>query len=198
MTETNNSSPKNFKSWEGSSVFVEQGRHWSSAFIWLTASLFFGTLIWAFTAKIDQTISVRGQLQPAGSVKDVESPSSGVVLDIYVKDGQRVVPGQDLLTVQAKGLVSRRNSIKQRLLLLDLESKSLLTIIESNGDPSRFPPLPPIPSVQDPSLRSKLITARNQTQQARTQLTQISTRVASKQESLKLEQKIADDMKLLL
>ena len=51
-------------SWVGSSVFVNQGRHWSSAFIWLSSTLFGSTLIFAFTAKIDQTVSVRGTLQP--------------------------------------------------------------------------------------------------------------------------------------
>ena len=50
--------------WEGSSAYVEQGRHWSSALIWLCAVLFGGTLIWAFTAKIDQTVTVRGRLEP--------------------------------------------------------------------------------------------------------------------------------------
>ena len=42
--------------WEGSNVFVEQGRHWSSAFIWLSSSLFAFTLLWAFTAKVDQLL----------------------------------------------------------------------------------------------------------------------------------------------
>ena len=74
-----------FSPWIGSSVFVNQGRHWSSAFIWLSSALFGSTLIFAFTAKIDQTVSVRGTLQPSGSVTEVESPSSGIVLDVFIK-----------------------------------------------------------------------------------------------------------------
>ena len=35
--------------------------------------LFGGTLIWAFTAKIDQTVTVRGRLEPSGSVRSVDS-----------------------------------------------------------------------------------------------------------------------------
>ena len=50
------------KDWEGSSAYVEQGRHWSSALIWLCTVLFGGTLLWAFTARIDQTVTVRGRL----------------------------------------------------------------------------------------------------------------------------------------
>ena len=75
--------------WEGSSAYVEQGRHWSSALIWLCSVLFGGTLIWAFTARIDQTVTVRGRLEPSGSVRDVESPSAGVVSKVFVKDGQK-------------------------------------------------------------------------------------------------------------
>ena len=64
--------PAQMKDWEGSSAYVEQGRHWSSALIWLCTVLFGGTLLWAFTARIDQTVTVRGRLEPSGSVRDVE------------------------------------------------------------------------------------------------------------------------------
>ena len=46
---TDNSS--RFSPWEGSSVSVRQGRHWSSALIWLTSGLFSVSLLWAFTSK---------------------------------------------------------------------------------------------------------------------------------------------------
>ena len=36
-------------------------------------------MIWAFTAKIDQTVTVIGRLEPSGSVRSVDSPSAGVV-----------------------------------------------------------------------------------------------------------------------
>ena len=74
MTEaTPQERPPQLQLWEGSSAAVEQGRHWSSALIWLAAGTFLTTLVWAFTARLDQTISVRGRLEPAGSVRDVES-----------------------------------------------------------------------------------------------------------------------------
>ena len=58
---------------------VEQGRHWSSALIWLCSLLFGGTLI-CFTAKIDQTVTVR-PFEPSGSVRDVDLP----VVELSVK-----------------------------------------------------------------------------------------------------------------
>ena len=137
----------------GSSAYVEQGRHWSSALIWLCAVLFGGTLIWAFTAKIDQTVTVRGRLEPSGSVRDVESPSAGVVSKVFVKDGDEVTKGQPLFDVEAKGLSSRRKALETTYALFELQARTLKSILSSDGDPSRFEGLPDIPIVDDPSLQ---------------------------------------------
>jgi hemolysin D len=51
--------------------------------------------------------------------------------------------------------------------------------------------------VADPSISQILANARNQTQQITAQLNQIDTRLKSRQESLSLKQKIADDIKPL-
>ena len=187
--------PQGLQLWEGSSVFVEQGTHWSSALIWLSVALFGGVLVWAFTARLDQTVSVRGRLEPSGSVQGIESPSSGVVLKVFVKEGQLVQAGDPLMTVEARGLASRRQASEQTLRLLTLQAQSLQAIIASGGDPARIGPLPSLPSVSDPALTEKLVTARNQTQQIRSQLEQLSTRLASRQESLSLQSRIASDMK---
>jgi HlyD family secretion protein len=186
--------PPNLELWEGSSSYVEQGKHWSSALIWLCAVLFGGTLIWAFKAKLDQTVTVRGRLEPSGSVREVDSPSAGVVSKVYVKDGQIVQPGQPLLDVEAKGLASQRQALNTTLVLLDLQAKSLDSILQSGGDPRRFQPLPPLPAVTDPVLLAQLITARQQSQQLRSQLDQLASRLASRRETLKLQKRIADDL----
>ena len=48
---------------------VRQGSHWSSSLIWISSFLFSGALIWAFTSKVDQTITVSGFLSPESSVE---------------------------------------------------------------------------------------------------------------------------------
>ncbi len=189
--------PSDLKLWEGSSAYVEQGTHWSSALIWICSALLGGTLLWAFTARLDQTVTARGRLQPAGSVREVESPSGGVVSKVYVEDGQIVKPGEALFDVEAKGLASRRKALSTSLRLLELQASGLKTIIESDGDPSRFENLPAIPPVQDPVLFSQLTTARQQTLQLRSQLGQINARLASRKETLRLRQLIAADLEPL-
>ena len=195
--KSTNPLPPQLQLWEGSSAYVEQGRHWSSALIWLCSLLFGGTLIWAFTAKIDQTVTVRGRLEPSGSVREVDSPSGGVVRKVFVKDGDVVKLGQSLFDVEAKGLASRRQAVETTLRLYELQSRALKSILSSDGDPSRFEPLPAVPIVDDPILYAQLITARQQSQQFRSQLEQLSYRLASRKETLRLKQRIAADYKPL-
>ena len=189
--------PPKIKIWEGSSAYVEQGRHWSSALIWLCAVLFGGSLIWAFTAKIDQTVTVRGRLEPSGSVREVESPSAGVVSKVYVKDGDEVTKGQSLFDVEAKGLSSRREALETTLSLFELQATTLKSILSSGGDPSRFEDLPDIPAVGDSTLNAQLNTARQQSQQFRSRLQQISARLTSRRATMELKEKIAEDIKPL-
>ena len=189
--------PPQMKDWEGSSAYVEQGRHWSSALIWLCTVLFGGTLLWAFTARIDQTVTVRGRLEPSGSVRDVESPSAGVVSKVFVKDGQQVKEGQSLFDVEAEGLASRRQALEMTLSLFEIQSQTLKEILRSGGDPGRFQPLSEIPQVDDPQLDQQLRTARQQSQQYRSLLEQLSTRLESRRESLKLQETITSDLATL-
>ena len=189
--------PPQLRIWEGSSAYVEQGRHWSSALIWLCTVLFGGTLIWAFSAKIDQTVTVRGRLEPSGSVREVESPSAGVVSKVFVRDGDIVRKGQPLFDVEAQGLASRRKALETTLSLYELQARTLKSILNSGGDSSRFEPLPPIPDVQDPLIIEQLSTARQQSQQFRSQLEQLAFRLSSLRETLQLKEKIAADLKPL-
>jgi HlyD family secretion protein len=189
--------PAKLKFWEGSSVHVNQGRHWSSAIIWLSTSLFGATLLWAFTAKIDQSVAVSGRLEPSGSVREVDSPSGGVIGEVFVKEGALVQAGQPLFTVEGKGLASRRQSLIDAQRLLKLQASSLKSVLVSEGDPSRFAPEPSLPNVDDPQIRAQLGTARQQSQQLRAQFVQISAQLVSRRKTLALQELIARDLKPL-
>lgn len=189
--------PPNIKNWEGSSAYVEQGRHWSSALIWLCAVLFGGSLIWAFLAKIDQTVTVRGRLEPSGSVREVETPSAGVVSKVFVKDGVEVKQGQPLFDVEAKGLASRRIALEKTLSLFELQASTLSSILRSDGDLSRLEDLPEIPIVNEPKLNAHLNAARQQSQQFISRLEQIAARLISRRSTMQLREQIAEDIRPL-
>ena len=201
-SQQSNSDPRNvdpgsdtpkLKFWDGSSSHINQGRHWSSAIIWLSTSLFGITLLWAFTAKIDQSVSVPGRLQPSGSVRNVESPSGGVIDKVFVEDGDFVSAGTALFTVEGKGLLSRKNALHDTQQLLQLQAESLKAVLISNGDPLLFGQEPSVPDVSNPVLQSQL-TARQQSQQLRSQLIQLSSRLSSRVKTLSLKQRIVSDL----
>ncbi len=205
MTETSNKSdlattkdlPPQLTIWEGSSAYVEQGKHWSSALIWICIVLFGSTLVWAFTARLDQTISVRGRLEPTGSVREVDSPSAGVVNKVFVKDGQQVRAGDPLFDVESKGLTSSRQAKITNIRLLELQVQGIQSVLASDGDPTKFQPLAALPLVNDPVLLSQLSAARQQITQLRSQLEQISARLASRRKTLSLQQRITADLGIL-
>ena len=79
------------------------------------------------------------------------------------------------------------------LSLYDLQASSL--ILSSNGDPSRFEACCQF-IVDDPILLAQLTTARQQSQQFH-QLEQLSSRLGSRRETLRLQEQIAADLKPL-
>ncbi len=196
-SDTSSSSDVPFLEWTDHSASLNQGKHWSSTIIALCSTMFVGSLIWAFTARIDQTITVRGRLQPSGAVREVESPSAGVVSTVYIKDGDVVSTGEPLFVVEAKGLTSRRSGLSNTLAILDIQARSLKTIINGNGDPSQMESMPELPVIDDLELSAKLITARQQSQLILSQLAQIAYRLESRKQTLNLQKEIADNLKPL-
>ena len=186
-----------YSPWEGSSIFVEQGRHWSSAFIWLTSILLGSGFLFAFIAKVDQSITVRGELQPADSVLDVQSPTAGVINNVFVSEGQKVTKGTPLLSLEASGLISRKQSLLDSIQLLEIEISSLRSLIDTQGDPSKFRNLQPIPITSGDAQQDNLLAARDQIIQIQSQLLQVDIRVKSRIQSLKLQEQIVADLKPL-
>ena len=184
-TLTDPNAPKsssNFQSWEGSSAFVNQGGHWSSAFIWISSSLFGFTLLWAFTSKLDQTISVRGVLKPAASTRIVEAPSSGVIRTVFVKDGDSITSGTPLVKLESESISSRLNATLDTIQLVNYESSALQIVTTSPSSEVALNRLRnlPIPASSSELLVGRLSSARDQSLQTISQLQQLSNRITSK------------------
>jgi adhesin transport system membrane fusion protein len=93
--------------------------------IFLTATTFFGLVIWAGFAKIDQVSRAGGQVIPSGRVQVLQSTDGGVIETINVKEGDRVRKGQILVTLdrvrlaaavdEGKAKVASLKSVKARI-----------------------------------------------------------------------------------
>jgi hemolysin D len=101
-------------------VILQRSPLWSRVIIWGIMTSTAGIVAWACLAKIDSAVLATGQLVPQGAVKEVQPPVSGVVKEIFVRDGQRVKKGDTLLTLDPKGTQAELSALRRvRQTLLD-------------------------------------------------------------------------------
>ena len=196
-TEAKTELPADLQPWEGSSSAVEQGKHWSSTLIWISAAIFGSAVVWGFSAKVDQTISVRGKLEPSGSVREVDTPSTGVVSQVLVKEGETVKAGQPLIEVEAEGIRSRREAVITTIALLEAQNTVLRELLSSGGSTANLNAPLQVPANLDPALQAKVMAALQQTEQIKARLKQIDVKLASREKTLALSQRIERDLRPL-
>ena len=57
---------------------------------------------WLAIAKTDEVVTVMGNLEPIGSVQNIQMPLGGIASEILVKDGEEVKAGQILMQLDAE------------------------------------------------------------------------------------------------
>ncbi|AFY60653.1 HlyD family efflux transporter periplasmic adaptor subunit [Synechococcus sp. PCC 6312] len=77
-------------------VILQQAPTWSRAIVWGIVGVSGSLLLWASFFQIEEAVPAMGQLEPEGVVKDISSPSSGILSNIYVRNGQQVTAGEPL------------------------------------------------------------------------------------------------------
>ena len=82
---------------------------------------------WTILAKIDETGTARGKIEPKGKTLEIDTAVSGKVTEILVEEGQTVRAGQKLLKIESKAVKSeleqqRKKLIGQQNQLAQLES----------------------------------------------------------------------------
>ena len=63
-------------------------------------------------AKVEQVVPATGQLKPEGSVKEVQIPTTGVVEEVLVEEGERVEKGDTLLVLDSTTSEAQVTSLK--------------------------------------------------------------------------------------
>ena len=108
---------------------LQQGRFWMRTVTWaLIGSGVFG-VAWLALARTEEIVVALGQLEPIGSVQDIQMPVGGVADQILVKEGDQVKAGQVLMKLDTEASEEHRNSLektiklKQEQLMLKEEEK---------------------------------------------------------------------------
>lgn len=89
-------------------------------------------------ARLDIVVTAKGKLVPNAQVKIIQPALTGVVREIAVHDGQRVVTGQALLrldTTQAAADEDKAKASRQDAALAAVRAKALLDSLQTNEPP---------------------------------------------------------------
>ena len=117
---------------------LQQGRFWMRTVTWtLIGTTVFG-VAWLALARTEEIVVASGQLEPIGSVQDIQMPLGGVADQILVKEGERVKAGQVLMKLDTEASEERRNSLEQTIKLkqeqLRLKEEEKLNTLQVNRE----------------------------------------------------------------
>ena len=120
---------------------LQQGRFWMRTVTWaLIGSTVFG-VAWLALARTEEIVVAPGQLEPIGSVQDIQMPVGGVADQILVQEGDRVEAGQVLMKLDTEASEEQRNSLektiklKQEQLTLKEEEKRNTCLLYTSPSP---------------------------------------------------------------
>ena len=110
-------------------AILQQGRFWMRTVTWtlIGSSLF--SVTWLALAQTEEIVVAPGELEPIGSVQDIQMPVGGVADEILVEEGDRVKAGQVLMKLDTEASEELHKSLektiklKQEQLILKQEEK---------------------------------------------------------------------------
>ncbi|WP_115024882.1 HlyD family secretion protein [Synechococcus sp. UW69] len=117
---------------------LQQGRFWMRTVTWtLIGSSLFG-VAWLAFARTEEIVVAPGQLEPIGSVQDIQMPVGGVADQILVAEGDRVKAGQVLMKLDTEASEEQRVSLEKNIKLmqeqLQLKEQEKLKTIQVNQE----------------------------------------------------------------
>ena len=117
---------------------LQQGRFWMRTVTWtLIGSSVFG-VAWLALARTEEIVVAQGQLEPIGSVQDIQMPLGGVADQILVAEGDTVKAGQVLMKLDAEASEEQRVSLEKTIKLkqeqLQLKDQEKLNYMQVNQE----------------------------------------------------------------
>ena len=96
---------------------LQQGRFWMKTVTWtLIGTTVFG-VAWLALARTEEIVVAPGQLEPVGSVQDIQMPVGGVADEILVEEGDAVKAGQVLMKLDTEASEEQRLSLEKTIKL---------------------------------------------------------------------------------
>ncbi|MEI7473880.1 MAG: HlyD family type I secretion periplasmic adaptor subunit [bacterium] len=92
---------------------------------WTVVILFVCTILWLVLGQVDIVVTTRGQIIPDGNIKVIQPLDTGVITNIFVKEGSFVKKGQILMEIDPSTTAPRLDAMKKNLDYIQLESQRL-------------------------------------------------------------------------
>ena len=112
---------------------------WISSLIWAIIGSFSFGFFYACLARMDEVVIAKGELQALGAERPIRAPISGIVSEIYIKEGDSVDKNSKLLRFDNNVLLAKKEGLLAKLEELEssikAESEILneLTILANAG-----------------------------------------------------------------
>ena len=90
------------------------------------------TFVWLIFAKTDQIVIANGELQPTTRVRSIKLPISGVVEEVYVKEGNLVEKGEKLLKINDDLNIETKQNLINKISLKEEELKLKKSELENS------------------------------------------------------------------
>ena len=113
------------------SLALRQTPFWAQSFTTILIGLAGIAIVGGSIYRIDEVVTVAGQLEAVGGSTEVNSPVGGQVAQILVKDGDTVRKGQLLLRFDTRQALSEQTNLRRTIILEEREVTSKLASLQS-------------------------------------------------------------------
>ena len=114
-------------------VILEKPAVWSHVFLWVIMLVSASSIIWAYFAKIEQTVPAVGELEYSDGAREIQAPTTGAVVRLHVENGDRVAKNQPLLTFSPTNPSADLRSLEEVRRTLEEENKFYSGVVGGQG-----------------------------------------------------------------
>jgi len=116
------------------SLVLRQTPVWAQSLAALLISLGTITVVGGYLFKIDEVVTVQGQLTSSGGNREVKTPAGGKVAAVFFKDNELVRKGQLLVRFDTRQAADEKATLSRLIALEEQDLRSKLTILAGRLD----------------------------------------------------------------
>ena len=177
---------------------LSQSTRWNRSIIWTLVGFAGFGVVWSLFARIDETVSATGKLEPLGTTLDIKAPIGGVIKRINVKDGELVAKDQILLELDTTAAQARLDALRE---VLDRTYTDLLLSQSQLGIPIDSSKLNDNQKLRLTALRqeydSRILASSSSVSQSEAMLQSTVEQLSSKRKALTIRERILSDITIL-